>query len=447
MTFTVALVGRPNVGKSTLFNRLSIQKKAITHNEPGVTRDRKYEAAKLGPVNFTVVDTPGMEKAKENSLEHSMTEQTMTAIKMADLVCLVVDSKVGIIPEDKAFAGEIRKYAKECILLINKCEKPVDMDNDYYKLGFMEMIPISAEHGHGMASFCESLIRYEDKYLEEDQGDKLNDDIKNKLKIAVVGRPNSGKSTFINALLQEQRLLTGAQAGITRDSIEVELEYKNQKFALIDTAGLRKKANVSKQLEKLSTQDTMYTVRFANTVILMLDCSRPLEHQDLNIANYIIKEGRSLIIAFNKWDLVENSKEFKEEIDYQLKIHLPQIKDVPHIFISSTKSENIHEAIDLCMEIYKIWNKKISTSKLNEWLGFALNNHQPPLLKNGRRLRVKYCTQIKTRPPTFKFFCNNIDSIPESYKKYLLNELRADFDLPGVPIRIYYNITNNPYKK
>ncbi len=440
---TVALVGRPNVGKSTLFNRLSNRKKAIVHDQAGVTRDRKYADASLGPVDFIVIDTPGLEEAEAGSIEHGMTSQTLHAVQMADLVCLVVDGSIGVTPSDKFFANLIRKNNKNFILLANKCEKHTNADNSYLKLGFGTPIMISAEHGLGMADLCdEFLAKLPDN--ENAPADPFKTD---KMQIAIVGRPNSGKSTFINALLKENRVLTGPEAGITRDSIEIEWEYKDQVITLVDTAGLRKKANIDQSLEKMSSHDTITSIKYANTVILMLDATRPLEQQDLNIANFVISEGRSLVLAMNKWDLVVDKKAFKSEFDYMLERDLSQISGIQYVYLSALKRENIYEVIDTCLDVYNIWNKKIPTPKLNKWLEWVLFQHALPLQKNGRRLRIKYATQIKSRPPTFKFFCNIADNIPPSYKRYLVNELRKHFEMPGVPIRMEFLSTANPYKK
>ncbi|MBP7189978.1 MAG: ribosome biogenesis GTPase Der [Rickettsiaceae bacterium] len=441
---TVALVGRPNVGKSTLFNRLSKRKKAIVHDFAGVTRDRKYADASLGPIEFIVVDTPGLEEAEEGSVEHGMTSQTLHAVQMADLVCLVVDGSVGITPSDRFFANLIRKNNKNFRLIVNKCEKNADlMDNSFFKLGFGEPVMISAEHGLGMADLCEEMI----KALPEDEEAPEDPFKSSKIQMAVVGRPNSGKSTFINSLLKENRLLTGPEAGITRDSIEIEWEYKDQKITLIDTAGLRKKSNINESLEKLSTADTITSIKYANTVILMLDATKALEQQDLNIANFIVNEGRALVIAVNKWDLVENKKAFKEEFEYRLEVDLSQISGINYVCLSALDGQNTHKVIESCLSAYEIWNKRISTNMLNKWLAYATDHHPLPLQKNGRRLRIKYATQIKSRPPTFKFFCNIADDIPLSYRRYLQTSLRQNFDLPGVPMRIDFVTSDNPYKK
>jgi GTP-binding protein len=441
----VALVGRPNVGKSTLFNRLSIRTRAIVHDKPGVTRDRKYSNARIGPLEFMVVDTPGLEEAEEGQLEQRMMQQTMVAISEADLVCLVVDNVSGPIPADKFFAEFIRKYNKNYILVVNKCEKSFTPDNAYYKLGFGDPVPISAEHGEGLVGLYEAIAAKIDTDDEVDIADPIKSDC---VQIVIAGRPNAGKSTFINAVLGEHRMLTGPEAGITRESVAIDFHYKDQAIKLIDTAGLRKRANVKQSLEKLSTGDAIGSIKFANTVVLMLDSTIALENQDLTIASYVIEQGRSLVIAVNKWDLIQNKKQFTAEFEYKLANLLPQVKDVFVVYLSAINGDSVHKVLDKCLEAYKLWNRRIPTSKLNDWLFFALEQHQLPMNKKlGRRVRLKYVTQIKTRPPTFKFFSNDPDGINESYRKYLLNRLRDDFNMPGVPIRFYFDKSDNPYAK
>jgi GTP-binding protein len=441
----VAIIGRPNVGKSTLFNRLAIRKKAIVHNRPGVTRDRKYADAQIGLFDFTVIDTPGLEEAEGAKLEYRMMQQTVEAILEADLLCLMVDGKNGVLPEDKFFANFIRKYDKKSVLIVNKCEGRFDFAKEYYKLGFDNVVPISAEHGVGMADLHDAITeKLGDEELEEELIDPIKADY---IQIVVSGRPNAGKSTFINSIINNERLLTGPEAGITRESIEIDWLYNDNKFKLIDTAGLRKKGAINKSLEKLSASDTINSIKFANTVILMVDAQMNLEQQDLNIANYVIEQGRSLLIVVNKWDLIEgkNKDKFKEEFLYKMETNLPQVKGVPIIFISALKKQNINMVLDEAIKIYTLWNKKIATSKLNNWLGFALEQHPLPLQKGGRRVRIKYMTQTKTRPPTFKLFSNNPEKITDSYTRYLVNNLREAFNLPGVPIRFTYTKTENPY--
>jgi GTP-binding protein len=439
----VALVGRPNVGKSTLFNRLSISKKAIVHDLPGVTRDRKYADAKIGPMEFTVIDTPGLEESEEGRLEHRMMQQTLEAMAEADLVCLIIDNTSGLTPADKFFANFIRKYTDNYIVIANKSEKRFNFDSEFYQLGFGTPVPISAEHGQGMAYLYEAIA----EKIDTDDVENISDPIKtDDVQIVIAGRPNSGKSTFVNSILGAERMLTGPEAGITRESVEISWQYKGQNLKLIDTAGLRKRANVVKSLEKLSTGDAIGSIKFANTVILMLDATIALEHQDLNIANHVIEEGRSLVIAVNKWDLIKDKKEYKEQFNYLLSTNLPQVKGVPVVYMSALNKENINMVLDSCITIYKLWNKRIPTSKLNDWLSFALEQHPLPIQRKlGRRVRIKYMTQIKTRPPTFKLFTNDPNSITDSYKRYLLNLMRENFDLPGVPIRFYFAKSDNPY--
>lgn len=441
----IALVGRPNVGKSTLFNRLSTGKKAIVHDTPGVTRDRKYADAKIGPMEFTIIDTPGLEESEEGKLEHRMMQQTLEAIAEADLVCLIVDNVQGITPADKFFANFIRKYNENRIIIANKSEKRFNFDKEFYKLGFGDPVPISAEHGQGMAYLYEAIS----EKIDTEDVENISDPIKtNDVQIVIAGRPNSGKSTFVNSILGSERMLTGPEAGITRESVEIAWEYKGQSLKLIDTAGLRKRANVTKSLEKLSTGDAIGSIKFANTVVLMLDATIALEHQDLNIANHVIDEGRSLVIAVNKWDLIEDKEAYTEQFNYLLSTNLPQVKGIPVVYMSALNKQNVNMVLDSCIKIYKLWNKRISTSKLNDWLSFALEQHPLPIQKKlGRRVRIKYMTQIKTRPPTFKLFTNDPASITDSYKKYLLNLMRENFDLPGVPIRLYFDKSDNPYAK
>ncbi len=442
MKQTVALVGRPNVGKSTLFNRLSIRTKAIVHDMPGVTRDRKYSSAKLGPVEFTVIDTPGLEQTEKAAIEERMMGQTFAAVASSDLVCLIVDGSAGITPQDEFFAGMLRRQHQNVILVANKCEKNVLVDKSYYKLGFGEPITISAEHGLGMVDLCDALL----ERLKDDDTKSYKDPFKtDTIQIAICGRPNAGKSTFINSLIGEQRLLTGPEAGITRDAIDVEWEYKGKNIKLVDTAGVRRRKQVTYSLEKLSVGDTLYSIRYANTVVLMVDAELGIEQQDLNIINYIIDEGRSIVIAVNKWDLIEDKKAYKKEMDYRLETDLTYINGVSVIYLSSIKNDNTKNVIEACIKAYDVWNKKISTSKINKWLEFALEHHQLPLVKSGKRVRIKYGLQTKIRPPSFKFFTNYPDEIPESYKKYLVNSMREAFGLPGIPIRMTFEKSENPF--
>lgn len=443
----VALVGRSNVGKSTLFNRLSVKKKALVYDTPGVTRDRKYSDAKIGPMQFTVVDTPGLEQAQEGALEYYMMQQTMISIVEADIVCLIVDQKIGVTVTDKLFAGVVRKKAKQCILLVNKAEQQFTYDQAYYQLGCGTPIPISAEHGHGIVDLYDAIASLQDTVVHSDN--TITDPIvSDNIQIVIAGRPNAGKSTFINTILGSQRMLTGSEAGITRESIEISWQYKGYNVKLIDTAGLNKRANITERLEKISTSDTIYSIKFANTVILMIDAIIAFEQQDLNIANYIIDQGRSLILAINKWDLVHKKKDYKKELKYKLETQLSQIRGVSVVYLSSLHNNNTLDVMDACINAYTLWNKKITTSKLNDWLTIVLKQHPLPTnRKLGRRIRIKYITQTKTRPPVFKLFTNAPTSITATYKQYLVNSLRVHFSIPGIPIRLDFVKSYNPYIK
>ncbi|WP_316353108.1 ribosome biogenesis GTPase Der [Candidatus Trichorickettsia mobilis] len=446
----IALVGRPNVGKSTLFNRLSINNKAIVHNQPGVTRDRKYAEARIGPFEFMVIDTPGLEESEDGKLEHRMMQQTIAALQEADITCLMLSSREQITPIDQFFVNFVRKYTNNSILIINKCEKQSNIDPEYYTLGFSTIVAISAEHAIGMMDLYEAIQHHitiqETKDPQKNHSEAtIEDPLKSDtLQIVISGRPNAGKSTLINAIIGQERMLTGSEAGITRESIAIDWQYQDTKLKLIDTAGLRKRAVIKDNLEKLSASDAISSINFANTVILILDARNPLEQQDLKIASYVIEQGRGLIIAVNKWDLIKDKILFKEELHYQLAQSLPQAKGVPTVFISALNKQNIDLLLTECIKIYKLWNSKISTGKLNVWLNQATEKHQLPLVGN-RRLRLKYMTQIKTRPPTFKIFANNPDQITDSYKKYLINDLREYCSLPGIPIRFVFTKTKNPY--
>lgn len=443
----IALIGRPNVGKSTLFNRLAINSKAIVHDIAGVTRDRKYADARIGPFEFIVIDTPGLEEEPEDKkLEHRMMSQTLHAIKEADLICLMMDAKEHLSPTDKFFANFVRKHSSNCILVANKAEKSKNIDSEYYKLGFGDVVAISAEHALGMMDLYEAIqtkLFKASNDITDVIPNPINSDF---IQIAVVGRPNAGKSTFINAILKENRMLTGHEAGITRESVIIDYVYNNTHIKLIDTAGLRKRKLITDNLEKLSASDTIRSINFANVVVLMVDSQIPLEQQDLKIASRVIEEGRGLVIAINKSDLIASDlKLFKKEIDYKINKHLGQTVGLPIIFISALNKQNIYNVLNECVEVYVLWNKKIQTGKLNNWLMKAVTEHQPPVLMHNRRLKIKYITQIKTRPPTFKLFVNNIEQISDNYKRYLINSMRTNLALPAVPIRLVFSKSKNPY--
>jgi GTP-binding protein len=440
MPFRIALVGRPNVGKSTLFNRLTRSKKSIVHDMPGVTRDRNYGLAYIGPLEFELIDTPGLEEADASAIEYRMMKQTERAIEEADLVFLVTDGKEGVSIHDKFFAKWIKQKGAKARLLVNKCESKSFNESEYYTLGLGEPIPVSGEHGDGITALYDIIAPLAQEI--EEQEEKVDH---NNIRITIAGRPNTGKSTFINALIGEDRLLTGPEAGITRDAIEIDWNYMGTNIKLVDTAGMRKKAGISKQLEKLSVSSALRSIRFANTVVLMLDAALSLERQDLTIANLVIEEGRGLVVVVNKSDLLDDVKKFNEELEYRLEKQLSQLKGVPIVYISALNKKNLYAVIDTCMKVYEAWNQRLSTGALNRWLSEVMSKHTLPLQSNGKSLKIKYITQIKSRPPTFKLFCNKPGDIPDSYSRYLTNSMRISFDFFGVPIRISFVGGKNPY--
>ena len=452
MSFTIAIIGRPNVGKSTLFNRLTGKKHALVDDMPGVTRDRREGLAHISSLEFYVIDTAGLEEAEEASLENRMMQQTEVAVDQADVCLMLVDGRVGITPVDKFFAGWIRKKSCPVILVVNKCEgSQGDVGiNEAFKLGFEEIIPISAEHNEGMADLYDAIAPYKAQYdydlgdleigKETNGGDKF-------IQVAIIGRPNTGKSTLLNRLYGENRVLTGPEAGITRDSIAIDWQFGGKNIRLIDTAGIRRRSNVNKKLEKLSVSDSLRALRYAHVALLMIDSVMPLEKQDLTIASMVAKEGRAIVVALNKWDLVKNKRETLKEIEHKVEELLPDIKGVPMITLSALNGENVRKTIKTALKAYSVWNKRITTSKLNNWLRFVENKHLPPLGKNKKRIRLKYITQGNNRPPTFTIFVNRPEDLPESYRRYLVNALRDDFDIPGVPLRVMFRKNENPYDK
>lgn len=462
-SFTVAIVGRPNVGKSTLFNRLVGKRIAIVHDQPGVTRDRRSGEAYLLGLDFTVVDTAGLEEATGPSMEARMRVQTDIAVADADVALLVVDARAGITPLDRHFADFMRRQKTPVILVVNKCEGRAGEPGYYesFGLGLGDPVPISAEHGEGMSDLLDALLPYAPP--ENDSGavsdedffdeDVISDDGEEEqaarperpLSMAVVGRPNVGKSTLVNRLLGEERLLTGPEAGLTRDAIAIDWTHKDRAFRLIDTAGLRRKSQISDSLEKLSVGNTLESIRMSEVVVLVMEASQILDKQDLTIARMVIEEGRALVIAINKWDSVENPQTALQRLADRLETSLPQARGLATITLSALTGKGVDRLLDAVVNTHKIWNKRISTSKLNAWLEEALAQHAPPALDRGRRIRIRYCTQVKARPPTFVLFTSKPDELPESYTRYLVNSLRTVFDMPGVPIRIHLRAGKNPY--
>lgn len=436
----VAIVGRANVGKSTLFNRLSIKSKAIVHDFPGVTRDRKISLAKLGPLKFYIVDTPGLEFAMKTGMEHEMKLQSLNACIDAQVIIFMVDYLQGITTQDIELAKLLRKYTKKVVFVVNKCDKPVEFDSQYYKLGFSDFFGISAEHKIGFIDLYESLSKFLDVNLKEVDLVKETD-----VRISVIGRPNTGKSTYINHLLKENRLVVSDIEGTTRDSIESDWEYKGNKIKIIDTAGLRRKANITELLEKFSASDSITSINFSHIVILMIDAVRYFHNQDYKILNIAAKEGRGIVISVNKCDLMVKDN-IEQKLRKDLTTQVPEVLNIPVVFCSNHKDINLYKPIDYALQIFNKWNEKISTSKLNNWLKAATLHHLPPLMQGGRRIKFKYITQINTRPTAFKIFSNS-DSIPENYMQYLQNSISKEFELYGFAVRIFYSVSNNPYHK
>ncbi|KJV55154.1 ribosome-associated GTPase EngA [Orientia chuto str. Dubai] len=444
----IALVGKPNVGKSTLFNRLSLKEKSIVHDLPGITRDRKYANANLFS-DFVVVDTPGLDFAAAGSIEFNMMQQSLVAINEANIICFVVDAITGILPIDEECASLIRKHHKQSktILVINKTEKPIILDRSYYKLGFSELVCISAKHGQGIYELGDII----QKILSKDNLAISDNDFNSnrqqpELQLAIVGRPNCGKSTFINAVLNEERVLTGPESGLTRNSIEIDWEYSGQLIRLIDTAGVRKKNVVTQSYELLSVNDTLKNIRFANVVTVMIDATRGLEQQDLSIINYAANEGRGIVLVVNKWDLVKKKEDFQKEFKRLVAYSVFQIKGINPIYISAKEKFNLDSVLEHCLLTYASWQKRITTGTLNQWLAKSVSNRPLPFQSHGKRVKIKYCTQTKTRPPTIKLFCNNVEAIDESYRRYLINNFKLNFDIAaGVPVRLSFTKGKNPY--
>jgi len=448
MSFTIAIIGRPNVGKSTLFNRLVGQKLALVDDEPGVTRDRREGEARLGDLEFTIIDTAGLDEGAKGSLTARMQEQTETAIKLADALMFVVDARAGLTPADRAFADFARRADKPVLLLANKSEgKQGDAGAmEAYALGLGDPIQVSAEHGEGLGELYDALRALMPEPPQQDEEtaeDESEEDFASRpIRVAIVGRPNAGKSTLINHLLGEERLLTSPEAGTTRDSIAVEINWKGRTFRVFDTAGLRRRSRIEEKLEKLSVADALRAVRFAEVVVLMMDSQNKFEEQDLRIADLIEREGRALVIAVNKWDLMPGGQisALRRDVDHLL----PQVTGVPIVAVSGLMGEGIDRLMQAIVDAYATWNRRVSTSALNRWFEQAVSANPPPAV-SGRRLKLNYITQTKARPPSFVLFCSRADAVPQSYLRYLTNSLREAFDLPGTPVRITLREKANPF--
>lgn len=465
--FTIAIIGRPNVGKSTLFNRLIGRKMAIVHDQPGVTRDRKEGKGSLFGIKFNIIDTAGLEDAKSGTLEHSMKIQTEKALSDSDLGLLLIDGKAGLTPLDSYFAEIYRKSKTKVILVANKCENKNDNISAFeaVKLGFGNPIIISAEHGLGMENLFEAILPYyqekiKNESLEEEgeepettteENPELTTEEKEALQenkpinLAIFGRPNVGKSTLVNALLKDERMLVGDMPGVTRDAISVDWQWQDKKIKLTDTAGIRRQSKIYSDLEKLSVAGSKRAAFMAQVVILVLDGNAILDKQDLTLAGKVIEEGRCLIIAVNKWDTVSDKKEALEKLNYKLTHSFTQVKEVPTVTISALKGQNLEILMNKVFEVYKKWNTRIKTSLLNEWFKDITSAHPPPLGKNNRRIKLKYITQAKTRPPSFFIFSSNPEGLPDSYLKYIHNNLAQCFKLKGIPLRITVRKGANPY--
>jgi GTP-binding protein len=454
MSFTVAIVGRPNVGKSTLFNRLVGKRLALVADRPGVTRDRREGSARLGDLAFTLIDTAGLEQAAPESLTGRMQAQTAAALAAADAVFFLIDARIGPTPVDKAFAEMVRRSGKPAILVANKCEGRAAEAGalEAYELGLGEPVAISAEHGEGLADLYDALraalpdetaapatARQPHRELSEGEVD-----VTRPIHVAVVGRPNSGKSTLINRLLGEERLLTGPEAGITRDAIAVDLDWQSRRFRIHDTAGLRRKARIEEKLEKLSVADALQAIRFAEVVIVLIDAQTPFDAQDLRIVDLVEREGRALVIGMNKWDLIEKRagaiKKLREDADHWL----PQVHGVPIVALSGLTGAGLDRLMQAVVDSHAVWNRRIPTSALNRWLPEVVAAHPPPAV-SGRRIRLDYITQVKSRPPSFVLFMSRAEALPDAYQRYLVNALRESFDLPGTPIRLALREKKNPY--
>jgi GTP-binding protein len=455
MSFTAAIVGRPNVGKSTLFNRLVGKRLAIVDDTPGVTRDRRRGEAHIGELAFAVIDTAGFDDARGQSLAARMREQTEQAVGEADAVLFVIDARAGLTPLDSSFAAWLRKSGKPVILLANKSEgKGGEAGRmEASRLGLGDAIAVSAEHGEGLGDLYDALAplvaaksvpRPSDEEGELHDGEIEESEEPKALQLAIVGRPNVGKSTLINRLVGEERMLTGPEAGITRDAIAIEWSHRGRTIRLVDTAGLRRRAKVVDKLEWLSTADTERAIKYAQVVVLVLDSTDLLEKQDLAIARAVEEEGRGLLIAVNKWDLVEDKQAALRKLADRLEISLPQLRNIKVIPLSARTGRGVEKLLDAAVELEKLWSTRLATNPLNRWLQVMEESHPPPLVK-GRRLKLRYMTQSKSRPPTFILFCNLPNEMPDSYLRYLVNGLRERFKLPGIPIRFVLRRSENPY--
>ncbi|MFZ5964634.1 ribosome biogenesis GTPase Der [Thalassococcus sp. BH17M4-6] len=467
MSFSLAIVGRPNVGKSTLFNRLVGKRLALVDDQPGVTRDLREGEARLGDLRFTVIDTAGLEEATDESLQGRMRKLTERAVDMADICLFMIDARAGVTPTDEIFAEILRKRSKHVILAANKGEGSAADAGviEAYGLGLGEPVRLSAEHGEGLNDLYAQLMPLADAYEEkareaESEAPELDVDVGEEdedaprpitaakpLQIAVVGRPNAGKSTLINQIVGEERLLTGPEAGITRDAISVRTDWDGVPMRIFDTAGMRKKAKVQEKLEKLSVSDGLRAVKFAEVVVVLLDAAIPFEQQDLRIADLAEREGRAVVVAVNKWDVEDDKQAKLRMLREEFTRLLPQLRGAPLVTVSAKTGRGLDRLHAAILKAHRVWNRRVSTAQLNRWLAGMLEQHPPPA-PQGKRIKLRYMTQAKTRPPGFVVMCSHPDKMPSSYSRYLVNGLRDDFDMPGTPIRLHMRgqSDKNPYK-
>jgi len=447
MSFTLAIVGRPNVGKSTLFNRLVGRRLALVDDRPGVTRDRREGEGRLGDLDFTVIDTAGLEEAAPESMSGRMRTQTETAIAQSDAILFMIDARAGATAVDRAFANLVRKAGKPTILVANKMEGRAGEAGrlDAYSLGLGEPVPVSAEHNEGMADLYDAVRAALPERTAQQIEAAGAPSGPHPIRVAIVGRPNAGKSTLINRLIGEDRLLTAPEAGTTRDSIAVDFEWHEQKFRLHDTAGLRRRSRIDEKLEKLSVADALNAIRFAEVAVVLLDVENAFEEQDQRIADLVEREGRAIVIAVNKWDLKDKKVGAISKLREQAEDKLRQLKGVPVVAVSALTGEGLDRLMQAVIDAHEVWNKRVPTAALNRWFEAALSAHPPPAV-SGRRLKLNYITQAKSRPPSFVVFCTRADAVPDAYKRYLVNSLRETFDLPGTPIRLALREKENPFK-
>ena len=453
-TPVIAIIGRPNVGKSTLFNRLTGKRAALVSDMPGLTRDRREGEAELAGNAVTLVDTAGLEEAKRGSIAERMRQQTETALKEADLVLFLIDTREGVTASDKVFAQSVRASGRPVIVVANKCEGRGGEAGFYaaFELGFGEPVAVSAEHGEGLGELtADMLAALGLQPVARERGARAKEvaheaGSARPIRVAIVGRPNAGKSTLVNALLGEERMITGPEPGLTRDAVASDLQWSGRPVRLYDTAGLRRKAKVTDLAEKLGASDAIRAIRFAEVVVVLIDAERPFEHQDLTIADLATEEGRALVIAVNKWDLVEDKQKTLKELRETLAQRLSQVPGVALVPISALGGRGLDKLSSAVLAAYDTWNRRVATADLNRWLEEALARHAPPAAR-GRRIKIRFMTQPSARPPTFVAFCSQPEALPKSYLRYLTNSLREAFDLPGVPLRLNLRKGDNPYAK